>query len=184
MNNEDQIREHSFDGIQEYDNQLPRWWVWTFLITILFGIWYVWDRQIIGENKGLFEQYEIARKNYELQQRILAKQTKFPDENELQAFAANESILNDGKQLFERHCSSCHGAQAEGLVGPNLTDRYWLHGNTLSDISRVIIEGVPENGMIPWKNLLSTEEIVALTVYVKSLEGENIVGKGPEGDAY
>ena len=86
------------------------------------------------------------------------------------------------KETFATRCAPCHGPAAQGIVGPNLTDEFWLHGGRLVDISRTISDGVPEKGMIPWKGQLSPEEIHALSAYIGTLAGSRPPNpKPPEG---
>ena len=87
-----------------------------------------------------------------------------------------------GEVLFWNNCSACHGLQAQGMVGPNLTDDYWLHGGGKLDIARTIIYGVPAKGMISWKSQLSSGEVGALIAYICSLRGTNPENaKAPQG---
>lgn len=98
--------------------------------------------------------------------------------------AAPERVAK-GKALFAQHCTACHGTAAQGLVGPNLTDAYWLHGGEAADIARSIAYGVPEKGMITWKNILSPEEVGALLAYVQSLRGSKPAdAKAPQGERH
>ncbi len=87
-----------------------------------------------------------------------------------------------GKEIFAGRCVPCHGDRGQGIVGPNLTDDFWLHGGRPSEIYHTITEGVPEKGMVPWKTQLSPEEIAAVTAYVGTLRGTNPPNpKPPEG---
>jgi cytochrome c oxidase cbb3-type subunit 3 len=87
-----------------------------------------------------------------------------------------------GKEMFGVRCMPCHGPEGQGIIGPNLTDDYWLHGRTLADIRRTIHDGVPDKGMIPWKDQLKPAEIDTLTAYVGALAGTNPPNpKPPQG---
>ena len=78
---------------------------------------------------------------------------------------------------------ACHAQQGQGLVGPNLTDDYWIHGGLISDLRTVILNGVPEKGMLSWRGILKDEEINAVTAYVWTLHGTNPPNpKKPEGE--
>lgn len=85
--------------------------------------------------------------------------------------AAQPESQVKGKVLFEKHCSPCHGDAGQGIIGPNLTDAYWLHGGTAREIAQSISYGVPEKGMLVWKNVLRPEEIANLLAYVQSIQG-------------
>ncbi|MDP4173134.1 MAG: c-type cytochrome, partial [Bacteroidota bacterium] len=79
----------------------------------------------------------------------------------------------------------CHGRQAEGLVGPNLTDDYWIHGGSIKDIFKVVKYGVPSKGMITWQNQLSPLQIQKVSSYVLSLHGTNPPNaKAPQGEKF
>ena len=75
--------------------------------------------------------------------------------------------------MFDINCSACHGKSAEGTVGPNLTDDYWLHGGTVQDVFKSIKYGWSEKGMKSWKDDFSPSQIAELTSYIKSLKGSN-----------
>ena len=91
--------------------------------------------------------------------------------------------LTKGKAIFTKNCLACHGANAEGLIGPNMTDKYWIHGGSLEDIIHIINVGVIAKGMIPWKPLLSKEEIHQVSSYILTLQGTNPENaKAPEGE--
>ncbi len=87
-----------------------------------------------------------------------------------------------GKSVYIQNCVSCHGKFGEGLVGPNLTDKFWIHGGTIENIKQTIVVGVPAKGMIPWKGVLKDEEINDVAQYILSLQGTNPSNpKAPEG---
>jgi cytochrome c oxidase cbb3-type subunit 3 len=86
------------------------------------------------------------------------------------------------RDTFATRCAACHGPEGQGLVGPNLTDDYWLHGRTLADIRHTIEVGVPDKGMVPWKDQLKPDEIAAVTAYIATLAGSNPPNpKPPQG---
>ena len=97
----------------------------------------------------------------------------------------DSALLSDGKSKYDMFCVQCHGQFGEGLIGPNLTDDYWLHGNDLNDVTRIIKDGVPEKGMLAWAQIMSTQEINQVALYVKSFSGEKVPNpKAPEGKRY
>ncbi len=171
------LRPHSFDGIQEYDNQLPRWWVMKFWLTIGFAVAYIYWFHLADEGRGLMVEYEIETKKMAMTR---AKEpTSVPlTEDELRAYIKDPEILKSGAAIFHEKCVSCHADDGGGIVGPNLTDRYWLHGNQMLDIVRTVTDGVPEKGMIPWKSLLNRDQIHWVSAYIKSLEGT--IAKNPK----
>lgn len=171
--------EHNYDGIQEFDNPLPRWWVYLFWATIIFAVLY-WFNLGVGVGEGRIAQYDAE---------VAAWKAAHPEgaevstPEELAALAANPNAVAQGKKIFETNCVSCHRADAGGLIGPNLTDNYWIHGGTLPEMHKTIYDGVLAKGMPPWGKVLPREQVDAVTVYVASLKGTNPANpKAPEGN--
>jgi cytochrome c oxidase cbb3-type subunit 3 len=101
----------------------------------------------------------------------------------LAVLAKDATTLGDGKQIFVSTCAPCHAAQGQGLVGPNLTDKFWLHGGTAVDIHTSITRGFPDKGMRPWGQILGAARVRAVAAYVLSLKGQNLPGRPPQGTA-
>ena len=178
----DKLRKHSYDGIEEYDNQLPRWWVVKFLITIIFAVSYLYWFHFADVGKGLFDSFKAAQQEESIKQLSLAAKGPKLSEEELRAYTTQPDKLKAGQAVFSSKCSSCHGQKGEGLIGPNFTDKHWIHGNQMTEIVAVIENGVPAKGMIPWKSLLTMEEIKSVAAYIKNLEGTFVAnGKAAEG---
>jgi cytochrome c oxidase cbb3-type subunit 3 len=183
MSNKDgKLLDHDYDGIQELDNQLPRWWLWGFYASIAFAVFYVAYFHFGG---GKNPEQEMAAELAAIQEARKAQEpaNSGPDEALLAKLLEDKSSLESSSKLFGEKCASCHGAKGEGLIGPNLTDNYWLHGDgTLVSIFHTVSEGVPEKGMPPWKALLKPEEIYAVVAYVKHLDGSSPPNaKAPQG---
>ncbi len=89
--------------------------------------------------------------------------------------------VSEGEAIFRQYCVACHQAQGQGLVGPNLTDGWWLHGGRPTDIHRVVTDGVPAKGMAAWGNQLGPARVQAVVAYVLTLRGTNVPGKEPQG---
>jgi cytochrome c oxidase cbb3-type subunit 3 len=179
---QDRLLGHDYDGIQEFDNPMPRWWVWIFWATILFAIAYAAD--VTGTLRG---PGRIAAYNAQ----IADAERRWPapvaaDEATLAALAAlakDSRVLATGKTLFTANCIACHRADAGGIIGPNLTDEYWLHGGSLAEIRTTIFNGVLAKGMPNWGKFLKPDQVNALAVYVASLGGSNPPNpKAPQGD--
>jgi cytochrome c oxidase cbb3-type subunit 3 len=107
------------------------------------------------------------------------------DEQLIAAFK-DPAHIAAGKEVFEKNCTSCHGHNAEGLIGPNLTDDNWIHGAGMPiDIVTTITNGVAEKGMPTWGPVLKAEEIVNAGAFVRSLHGTKPANpKEPQGPAY
>jgi cytochrome c oxidase cbb3-type subunit 3 len=175
-----------FDGIKEDDHPLPQWWVLTFIGTIIFSIFYYLYFHTGGTDRSLVSEYKAAKAKYDqLETKANAGSGGGgADLREKYLLAlSNPEALKEGAQIYTMRCAACHSAGGEGLIGPNLTDKHWIHGRgEITAIAKVIVEGVPEKGMIPWGNVLNESEIIAVTAFVKSLEGQMKPGKAPEGE--
>lgn len=175
---------HVYDGIQEYDNPMPRWWVNLFWATIIFSIIYC-GYYMIGSGPGAIDLYNRELADAE---KLSPKETTtsvMADAGSilprLIAAAADPAKIAAGKEVFARNCLACHGAQGEGGIGPNLTDGSWIHGGKLEEILTVINKGVVEKGMIPWENTLSEEDRFAVIAFIRSIQNTNVTGKAAEG---
>lgn len=178
--NQDRLLDHQYDDIQEYDNPMPRWWVYTFWATIVFSVVYALNVAGIGSGEGRIAQYEAD---------MAAFRARHPQgapgasEADLAALVRDEQALAVGKATYAASCASCHGQLGEGLIGPNLTDAYWLHGGTLPEILHTVSEGVPAKGMPPWGKLLKPEQLTGVTAYIASLAGTSPPNaKPPQGE--
>lgn len=173
---------HVYDGIEEADNSLPRWWVAVFVGTIGFGIAYWFGYEVYHLRPTPKEEYVAER--VALDQAALAAAASAADASDemLIALATNANAVTAGATLFKQNCAACHGDRAEGKIGPNLTDRYWLHGGAPLAIHKSVVEGYGAKGMPPWGSLLgkaSTQKVVA---YVISLRNTQVPGKAPQGE--
>jgi cytochrome c oxidase cbb3-type subunit 3 len=163
---------HNYDGIEELDNPLPRWWVYLFYATMVFAVVYMAYYVIWGPT--LKEEWE---------QRIAAKAPKQKTDIDYNALAGDAKAIAAGKTVFVAKCVACHGPEGQGLIGPNFTDEYWIHGKgTVSDIAEVVKKGVVEKGMLAWEAVLSPGDIAAVSAYVHSLKDTHPANpKAPEG---
>jgi len=101
------------------------------------------------------------------------------------AMAKDPAKVKAGRELFQVRCIACHGAAGQGIIGPNLTDEYWLHGGKLAEITHTITNGVPDKGMPPWGPVMSSEQIHFVVAYIRSIRGTNPAGaKAPQGELY
>lgn len=179
------LLDHDYDGIKELDNDLPPWWVWGFYITIIFSVVYLW-RYHVSETAPLqLEELEIAIAEEEERMKAhRASSALAVDETNVEVID-EKGFIEQGRLVFISNCVACHGNNGEGGVGPNLTDAYWLHGGSVSDIFKVVKYGVVEKGMTPWKDLMSPIQIAQVSNYVLTLQGTTPDNaKEPQGELY
>ncbi len=172
---------HEADGIQELDNKLPRWWLLLFYISIVFAFLYLMFYHVMGIGKLQHAKYEreVAR----AEARLAARQALAGNSFDYSLASLDASVLAQGSELYAIHCATCHHSTGRGLIGPNLTDAYWIHGPTFDNTMHVIAEGVLEKGMQSWKNMLSENQRHAVASYIYSLRGSNPdTPRAPEGN--
>jgi cytochrome c oxidase cbb3-type subunit 3 len=174
------LLDHEYDGIREYDNPLPAWWVWTFWGSFVFAIGYCFHYWV-GNGVSVHDSYEqeMALVRAEQAKRALAETVS---EDGLKKLQGDGALMADAKALFGQRCTPCHGDKAQGVIGPNLTDDYWLHGDTLMEVHHTVSEGVPDKGMPSWKMQLTPAQVRELAAFVGTLKGSNVAGKAPQGD--
>ena len=181
---QDHLLEHNYDGIQEFDNPMPRWWVYIFWATIVFSILYYFNVPGIGIGKGRIANYnETMAAARAAEAKRVAAQPAGSSPEQLVALSKDATALASGKQTFTQNCAACHRADAGGQIGPNLTDDYWLHGASIDQIHKTVTDGVLEKGMPPWGKVLKPAQLDAVVAYVYTLRGTNPPNpKAPQGD--
>jgi cytochrome c oxidase cbb3-type subunit 3 len=172
---------HEYDGIEEADNQLPRWWVLGFIGTIVFALGYWIAYGVVQASPTPYQEY-VARSAVLAEARA-AELAAAPAVSEelLEELAARPDTLAEGRAVFVQQCVPCHGDKGEGKIGPNLTDRAWVHGGDAVAIHKSIVDGVLVKGMPAWGAVLSTKATRDVTAYVLSIRNSNVPGKAAEG---
>lgn len=180
----DILLDHDYDGIHELDNNLPPWWLWGFYFSIIFAVGYMIRFHIAGGPSSDEEfQQEMAQAQQEVEA-YLATASNLIDETNVELLTA-QARLDAGKKIFDANCVACHLADGGGLVGPNLTDAYWIHGGSIEKVFSTIKYGVPAKGMISWKDQLSPSQMQEVASYILSLQGTTPANpKAPEGDLW
>lgn len=168
---------HVYDDIEEEDNRLPNWWLFILLgsIVFAFGYWFLYHtaKLLPSPNDAYRSRVEAM-----IQERIRRNPTS-PEA--LLALTHNASAVEGGRAVFATMCIACHGKNGEGNIGPNLTDRFWIHGGGPAEIIKSVTDGYPEKGMPQWGRLLGDEKARNVAVYVLTLRGKNLPGKAPQG---
>lgn len=171
---------HEFDGIKELDNPMPPWLKYIFYVTIVLTVAYL-TRLVVFKDESI-----IQKKEYSHEMAAARAKTETAEKGEsaqaVQKPMTQEEILAAGKVTFDKICYVCHGKFGEGLVGPNFTDDYWIHGNKPEDLKKVIVDGVIDKGMLSYKSQLSNKQIDQVIAYILSLHGTNPPNqKAPQG---
>lgn len=179
-NDKDELMGHDYDGITEFDNDLPPWWKYGFYFTIVFAVAYMVFYHVTYTGDLQAAEYET-----EMQQAALLVSADDDDPNKVTTYAVLTAgpDLEAGKALYVTNCAACHGNDGEGKVGPNLTDDYWLHGGDINQVYKTIKFGITSKGMVAWKGKLSAKQMLQVASYVKSIHGTNPANpKEPQGE--
>jgi cytochrome c oxidase cbb3-type subunit 3 len=181
---EDIMFEHDFDGIRELDSKIPPWFAWLFILTIIFAAYYMIDYHIIGSGQVMQEEYNTEVKNASLEREALIKSGALVNEETVKLLT-DTADLQKGKEIFEANCIACHASDGGGIVGPNLTDKYWIHGGGIKNVFKTIKYGVVEKGMISWQTQLNANQMQDVASYILSLQGTTPAApKSPEGEIW
>jgi cytochrome c oxidase cbb3-type subunit 3 len=179
---EARILDHAYDGIREYDNPLPGWWKAIFYGTIAFaaGYWLYFHVTDLGKTPDF--KYRVELSSYEAKRELrAAADARDVSEEILARNAQDPQLLEHGAAIFASRCASCHAEDGRGLIGPNLTDSFQLHGATRMDIFKTVQGGVAGTPMVAWGEQMPPTDTVAVTTFVTTLRGKNIKGKEPQG---
>ncbi len=169
---------HVYDDIQEEDNHLPNWWLAILYGSIVFGFgyWLVYHttKSLPTPTDEYLTDVSALKK---------ARQQASPaSEDALAGLVKDTSALEEGQKVYASTCAACHGPNGEGLVGPNLTDKFWIHGAALADVYKAVDQGFVDKGMPAWGPVLGAEKTRKVTAFVASLKGKNLPGKEPQGE--
>lgn len=174
---------HEYDGIREYDNRLPNWWLYTLFGSIVFAAayWIYYEHLDIGASP--YEAYAIEMKAEEEKKAKAAEGLQPVTPELLSEMSRDSAVVAVGKQSYDQMCAACHGPTGGGLIGPNLTDEYWLHGSSPDKIYGVVRDGVLDKGMPAWGASLGEEKVRATVAYILTLRNTKVAGgKEPQGE--
>ena len=173
---------HVWDGdLRELNNPLPRWWLWLFVITVVFGLGYLVVYPGLGNYAGTFgwsSERQLAEQSAAAE-KLLAKTFEPFEHKSAISLASNSDAVRIGRNLFVNNCAACHGSDARGAPGfPNLTDHDWLFGGSPEAIVQSISQG--RTSVMPaWRDALGGDSGVEDVLrYVMSLSGRDL----PAGD--
>ncbi|MFT7185437.1 MAG: cytochrome c oxidase cbb3-type subunit 3 [Pseudohongiellaceae bacterium] len=173
----EQKMDHSFDGIEEYDNPLPKWWFNMFMATVVFSLIYLFLYPGLGNYKGYFEWTSVGHWEQEVKEAdekyspIFEALAAVP----VEALAKDKSAMKIGQRLYANNCAVCHGSTGRGALGfPNLTDNDWLYGGDPAKIKETLIYGraaqMPVKGLNP---AMTKSDVSDLTHYLLSFSGRS-----------
>jgi cytochrome c oxidase cbb3-type subunit III len=164
---------HDFDGIHELNNPTPPWWKWGFVFTVCFGIVYFWRTEISHSAPSQLEELAAAEEKAAVaKEEYLKKAANNIDESNV-VLLTDADDLAAGQKMFISNCAPCHGPQGQGVVGPNLTDDYWLHGGKINEVFKTIKYGVADKGMKAWQEDFSPKQLAQLASFIKSIHGSH-----------
>lgn len=193
---DDRLLDHEYDGIREYDNPLPRWWLIIFWVSIVWSVVYLANViPGVGSGAGRASQYESEMAAARAKYGDPAATAQAVDDAAIEAATADPARVAAGRATFMTNCVACHREDAGGNIGPNLTDAYWIHGNKPSQIHGTIALGVLDKGMPAWNAMLKPDELLSVTAYVRTLrdthpkepkepQGEKAEDEHPEGESH
>ena len=158
MSTRDQILGHGdeYDGIEEYDNNLPTWWLGLFYFGVIFGITYTIHYHLI-EDRSQTGDYQAE---------LVAAEAQWPTPTDEELADVSPEDIAAGQEIFATTCVGCHGADLTGGIGPSLVDEEWIHGSSLADINATVTNGVPDKGMLAWGSILGPKKIAQVSAFI------------------
>jgi len=165
----DEVMGHGadYDGIEEYDNPLPDWWVGLFLFTVLWAVGYVVEYHFISDRSqeaSYLAQLEEAKQTWPVKVAMVS---------------SDPAVVAEGEKLYQQNCSSCHMPDLSGKIGPNLLDKVWINDGTAEGVIHTVTQGVTAKGMPAWGPLLGPEKITKVVSFVASKGGVLAPGEKP-----
>ncbi|MEN0064735.1 MAG: c-type cytochrome [Myxococcota bacterium] len=161
------------DGIEEYDNPLPTWWLGLFALTVVWGVAYAIHFHFVAEDSQTL-RYE---------REMSAAAERWPQSNEAVPVVVDAASIAAGEVVFQQTCASCHKADGSGGIGPSLIDAEWRHGAEPEQVRTTITEGVVTKGMPAWGPVLGAQKIAHVAAFVVDLHaksGAGVVNVAPE----
>jgi cytochrome c oxidase cbb3-type subunit 3 len=176
-----QLTEHDYDGIREYDNPTPGWWHAIFLASVVFSWFYFMFYEfspMSSSERDIWTKAQVAEYT-----RLFGKLGDLKnDEPTILKLQAMPDMMQVAQGMFETNCAQCHAKNGSGINGVNLTDDHYKSVRSLRDVYTVITAGAANGAMPAWRTNFSENERVLLAAYVASLRGLHLTGRGPEGE--
>lgn len=183
----DRTTGHSFDGIEEYDNPLPKWWYYLFIATCVFALGYLALYPGLGNFKGLLGWTSYNQWESEMQQADAKYSELYAHygDTPIVELAADTEAMKMGQRLFANNCAVCHGSAGRGSVGfPNLTDEDWLYGGEPDTIEQTVTGGrqgnMPAKGLMPNMSATQVNQVVNYVLSFSDRELDAAAAKAGE----
>ncbi|MEM1112702.1 MAG: cytochrome-c oxidase, cbb3-type subunit III [Pseudomonadota bacterium] len=174
-NKDDRTTGHVYDGIEEFENPLPAWWFYMFVITIVWGIGYLAMYPGMGNFPGLLGWTQVQQHEREVakaDERYSAMRDRYLALS-VEEIATDPAVRKMGMRIFGNNCAQCHGADAKGSYGfPNLTDGDWIYGGSADAIKTTLVQGRMA-AMPAWGDILGDKGIAEVTAYMLELNGRD-----------
>ena len=177
----DPLTGHEYDGIAEYDNPMPTWWVRIFWATFFFSIGYYVHYQLTGNGSSVEQTYAAEMQAHREKQAAAALGHEI-NEEALGRLMQDPAMMKDGQSIYKLRCVQCHADRGQGNIGPNLTDDHWIYGSaSLMELFEIVSNGRAQKGMPTWSRTLSPVEVAQVAAYVGTLRNTNVAGRAPQG---
>ncbi len=163
---QDKLRDHTFDGIEEYDKKLPNWWLWTLWGAIIFSVFYWFHYHVTEFGKDQDEKLALQMAVYFPED--AAEAMRNLTDADLWTMSQSTKIVASGQKVYTATCASCHGPNLQGGIGLNLADADWKHGGNPLDLIKVVNHGVLEAGMPGWKAQLGDSRVAEVVAFILS----------------
>ncbi len=163
---------HDADGITEFDNDMPLWWLVGFIFTVVFSFGYLVQYHMSdGPSSAKEYEQEVAAFNKSQEPPGTVKEVVYNPLTDAASLDAGRTIFNGSANT----CFTCHRNDLGGIVGPNLTDEFWMHGGDLKSIMKSIKTGYPDKGMQPFGTnaRLSERQVLQVASFILSMKGSN-----------
>jgi cytochrome c oxidase cbb3-type subunit 3 len=176
---------HAYDDIEEYDNELPNWWLYTLFGAMVFALGYYFWYEVLHAGPSQQQTYEASRVEDRRRDAERARRLGAMNDDGLRTLSHDAATVEQGRALYVQNCVACHRADGGGLIGPNLTDNQWIHGGEPLRVFRTVSEGVAAKGMPAWGAQLGPDRTMSVVAYLLTLRNTNVAGgKAAQGDVY